>query len=338
MKIELEEEKVDEKKEPVEDDSEEESQETPDPDVEDSEEESTEDVSDEGLSEADYIAAAKEEYKLDGDFESVDDILAHLHEKATAASETQPPTDDVRNQVEEKLRELGYAKGYDGFMAESAATTTQPPQYQPQPQYGQPTGELPTNVSALNQAVANGEITQDAAEYMRPMMKIQDSLLSNVYGAIGQLFDMVGGLDKSTKSLGGSLREREWDAFATVNKGEWDKKAIDAFRDKHNYSNYESAVRGLVASDPQKFGAMMKNLEKTVTKKVIKKNRKIKALRKGSGASRMTAGPDWKTYQNTEFGINERKLEDDLKSKKITRKDFDAITDAIIADLRKRDQ
>lgn len=337
MKIELEEEEVEEKKESEEDDSEEESKETPDPDEEGSEEESTEDVSDEGLSEADYLAALKED-GLDGDFNSVDDVIKHYRDKLAEAGETQPPTDDSRDKIEAKLRELGYPGGYDSFLREQPQTTTQPPQYQQQSQYGQQGRDLPTNMSMLNQAITNGEIDQGTADVMRPMMKIQDSLLTNVYGAIGQLFEMVGGLDKSAKNLGGSLRDAQWTTFVGTNKGDFDRVAIDTFRDEHKYKDYESALRGLVASDPQKFGVMMKNLEKAVTKKIVRKNRRIKALKKGSGASRMKGDPDWKMYQNTEFGINERKLEADLKSGKLVRKDFDTITNAIIADLRKRDQ
>lgn len=287
--------------------------------------------------ESEYLAQWRDD-GLSDEYKSVEDVINAHVKQGREMGDLRTRAERVKR-VEDKLREIGFDGGIDGFLNVQVPTQT------PISQYGQPgvSGgqqyQLPTVAANLQTAVQSGEMDAETAQYYRPIATHIDSVFNQVYGMMAEMYRTIGGITNESRQTGNKLRDAEWNAFSQSSKyGQLDRREIDTFRDRHNYPDYEIAVRAYMAADPERFQAMMKHLEQKVEKVTRKKLRKIGTLRKGKGGSnRRSSSADWKAYQLGDGSINEPKLEADVQAGRIDDREYAAICDAIIKDIEKRE-
>lgn len=287
--------------------------------------------------ESEYLAQWRDD-GLPDEYKSVEDVINAHVKQHREMGDLRTRAERVR-QIEDKLREIGFDGGIDGFL------NVQVPAQSPTPQYGQSDNsggqqyQPPTVTASLQRAVQSGEMDVETAQYYRPIATHIDSVFNQIYGAMAEMYRTIGGITNESRQTGNKLRDAEWNAFSQSSKyGQIDRREIDNFRNRHNYPDYETAVRAYMAADPERFQSMMKHLEQGAEKVARKKLRKIGTLRKGKGGqTRRSSSADWKAYQLGDGSINEAKLEADVKAGKLDDKEYTSICDAIIKDIQRRE-
>jgi hypothetical protein len=285
---------------------------------------------------------AEEEY-----VDSVEEYLAQFHEDGLpreitdvdalvqyALKHGQTPasgeTGEKLRQIEEKLSQLG-VNGIDALM--SMQPQPQPQTQTPAPSYNSYQDQLPTYSTELDAAVQDGLVDPDAAAYFKPYAKVQDAILKRLYNVLFSFGNQISEFSNTKNEISTFKREAQWNNFDWRER--FGRKELDAYRDKHNFPDYQSAALSLMAADPTKFAKFQKDLQDKSEIKAHKKLRDIKQLRKKGGGQKIGGVPNWRTYRIGPGAVNEEKLDADLRAGKITDKQYQAICDAVIADFEK---
>jgi len=194
---------------------------------------------------------------------------------------------------------------------------------------------LPMFTSEIDAAVRRGELDADTAEQYKGYARLQDGILGQIYGVLGELVRQTTGVNEKVKSVETVRRDVEWNAFK--DKGRFDRKVLDVFRNDHNFPDFESAAMAFTAMNPVAFASMVENVEKRGEEKARKRLRNITYQRaKGSTGGAGTGRPGWKDYQRGDGTPNEKKLDEHVRRGIIKEKDRDWICDQIIRDIEER--
>jgi len=290
----------------------------------------SEEKPDEGVEWGEFLAQYQDEGLPEG-IETPEDLINSRLELGKQYDTAKIAAEKLA-QVEAKLLASGFTGSVDDFLA---LQPQQPNQTQtPAPQYNQYQQGPPTFSGELDAAVKRGDVDSEAAEYYKPIARVNDGILNQLYFVLDRLLTRQNENTSRVGDVGKVKRGIEWNAFEFKDK--FDQKEIDAFREKHNYSDYETAARSMIAQDPKRFNSMLKNLEQKTETKVRKKLRNTNVMRSKKGGGNLPGKPNWRTYQNPDGSANEGKLEGDIAKGIIKESDFDPIVDAIISDFDKK--